>query len=212
MLKKIKEFFYLKYHYSKTTLGLKDYIRNVIRVFYCPTSSFIDQINDDKSLIEIGCGAGPITFLISNRFPKKTLTGFDIDRHSISIANQANTSSNIKFFTGKPSRRDISSYDAVILFDVLHHMTPEQQIEVLEDISFTQQQGNRIYVKCLDSEPRRKVIFNNITDYISSGSKCHYIGIKALVEELKSNGYEIEYRKKIKFSLWSHYIVVGKKK
>ena len=68
---------------------------------YRAIAQFID--NDDKLILEAGCGSGKLCCLLARNFPMSQVTGTDLSENSISLANtlkEAEGAANAAFENG----------------------------------------------------------------------------------------------------------------
>jgi len=86
----------------------------------------------NKMILDVGCGSGFSTVLISEEFTPSRLVAFDYMPEQIEIAKKRNL--NAEFFVGDATNINIPSetFDAVFVMGVLHHI-PEWKI-VLQEI------------------------------------------------------------------------------
>lgn len=75
-------------------------------------------------VLEIGCGIGTITGLLSKYLMKGSVTGIDISPQSINYAKSVHTKrKNIHFITGDINKIELDdSFDFIVLPDVLEHI------------------------------------------------------------------------------------------
>lgn len=64
----------------------------------------LPNLNSHAHCVDIACGTGDITFLLANRYPDADITGLDLTREMIEIAESRNTRRNIQFSVGDMSR------------------------------------------------------------------------------------------------------------
>ena len=100
-------------------------------------------VNKDINILDIGCGPGNmINYLSFNKY-----FGFDDDKKYISYASKKYK--DCKFFCeifSKSSAMKIDKVDVVMLFGLLHHISNNEAIELLENIKLTLKKNYRIIV------------------------------------------------------------------
>ena len=112
----------------------------------------VDLIN--KEILDVGCGSGYSTQLIMREFQPKELFAFDIIPEEVVLAKQRGLSANIFVGDVTDIRLTSEKFDAVFIFDVLHHV-PEWRT-ALKEI-------NRVLKRCgvlLVHEPSKKALDN----------------------------------------------------
>lgn len=89
-------------------------------------------MNDNSSVLELGCGVGIITRLISNKVTSGKIVSSDISPESIEISKSHNKASNIEFDVSDivNFKREGQSFNFITLFDVMEHV-PEQEHEAI---------------------------------------------------------------------------------
>ena len=94
-------------------------------------------INSNTSVLEIGCGIGVLTYLLSRKIKNGVIESMDLSEKSVDYAkkhikqkNVSFTASNIFDFTPKTTE-----FDFVTLFDVIEHVPLERHQELFTKIS-----------------------------------------------------------------------------
>ena len=90
---------------------------------YSKFFGFIDKELKGKAL-EIGCGIGETTNLMSNKYKELNITAIDYDVGQINIAKRNNKLKNVKFMHGDATNMKFKnlSFDYAIETDVFHHI------------------------------------------------------------------------------------------
>ncbi len=163
------------------------------------------QLENDKVVLEIGCGNGHGTKLIKKYFQPKKIVAIDLDPKMIKIAKKNNTDPSILFTVGDVANLASipdKSFDAVFDFGIIHHipnwqdclselkrvLKPEGKL-ILEDLSietFTQGIGN-IYRMIL-KHPYNEMFTR--TEFVSYLDK---LGFKIVKNEVRNPLRLMEY-------------------
>tara|TARA_B110000046_G_scaffold91690_1_gene99672 strand:+ start:1351 stop:2064 length:714 start_codon:yes stop_codon:yes gene_type:complete len=96
-------------------------------------------LKDSDNVLEIGCGIGTQTELLSNRISKGQIDSFDISSKSIDIAKKRlNKRDNVTFTVGDITEVKLKTnfYDFILLPDVLEHIPFKEHDKLFEQISF----------------------------------------------------------------------------
>ena len=96
---------------------------------------FIENIADGESVLDIGCGAGELTYDIAVRARPRLVMGIDMNPKAIAVAKQRYEGKvhNLKFIVGKaPDDLPEMEFDVVVLSNVLEHQ--EDRISFLKSI------------------------------------------------------------------------------
>lgn len=93
------------------------------KLIFPPFFEFIGKNLEGKAL-EIGCGIGITSHLLSKRYKGLAITAIDYDREQIKIAGKHKKTKNIKFQQGDGTNLKFrnSSFDYVIETNVFHHI------------------------------------------------------------------------------------------
>lgn len=94
-------------------------------------------LHTDSNVLELGCGVGTMTFLISKTVKNGQVESVDISTQSIAFCNQKIKAANINFVSGdvvnhRPSCKKI---DFITLFDILEHIPMEKHAELFKNLS-----------------------------------------------------------------------------
>lgn len=89
-----------------------------------------------KKILEIGCGIGALTFLLSKKIGKGKIEAFDPSEKSIAFAQQQISHPNIVFNSSDVLNfsAQFSPYDLILLFDVLEHIPVNDHYKVFSRI------------------------------------------------------------------------------
>jgi len=92
---------------------------------------FVDNVNSEDKVLDIGCGNGALTFEIAKK--AKKVVGIDLDKKNIKIAKKEYWAPNIKYLVGDATK-DLPNqkFDVIILSNVLEHI--ESRVEFLQKI------------------------------------------------------------------------------
>ena len=196
---KYNDVFYL-YKKYKNKLGVKNYLRPIYGLF----DDILEFCEEEKTILDFGCGAGPLSFIIEKNKKPTKIYSYDINENYIITAiNANNKATKINFSTNLINESNI--IQVVIIADVLHHITPfNNKIDILNKIFFLN--PDVIIIKDLNPNNVISCYFNNFTDYISTKSKVEYIGIDTIKNIIPDN-YVIKKIKYKGFFLWSNYII-----
>lgn len=94
-------------------------------------------ISERTNILEIGCGIGSLTYLLSGKIRKGTIEAVDISSKSIEYAKKNIVRPNVHFYASdilgyKPEH---SGFDFVLLFDVLEHIKEEEHTILFQKIA-----------------------------------------------------------------------------
>jgi SAM-dependent methyltransferase len=96
----------------------------------------VHGLNSGSKVLELGCGIGTLTFLISKIVKKGQIESVDISSESIAFAKKRLTQHNLKLVAHdvvdyKPQMKDP---DLITLFDVIEHIPMERHDELFRNL------------------------------------------------------------------------------
>ncbi len=97
------------------------------------------KLKTDCNILDIGCGTGRLVFRLAKAWPKSSIVGVDIDNTGINIAreklNELQLESQVRIVQGDVIESgEQSSFDAILMVEVLHEISPEVRQETIGDI------------------------------------------------------------------------------
>lgn len=136
---------------------------------------------DPRSLLDIGGGHGWYSAELCRRYPQLTATVFDLPGSAAigrEIIARAGMADRVRYRDGDATTDDLGSgYDAVLCFNLVHHLTPEQIVSLFSKTHEALAPGGLLAVMDAFAEPsRRKAAAANFLGlfvYLSSGSQAH---------------------------------------
>jgi SAM-dependent methyltransferase len=136
---------------------------------------------DPRSLLDIGGGHGWYSAELCRRYPQLTATVFDLPGSAAigrEIIARAGMADRVRYRDGDATTDDLGSgYDAVLCFNLVHHLTPDQIVSLFSKIHEALAPGGLLAVMDAFAEPsRRKAAAANFLGlfvYLSSGSQAH---------------------------------------
>jgi len=136
---------------------------------------------DPRSLLDIGGGHGWYSAQLCRRHPRLSATVLDLPGSAAigrEIIAKAGMTDRVEHRDGDATTDDLGSgYDAVLCFNLLHHLTSDQTVELFSRIHEALAPGGLLAVMDAFAEPsRRTAAAANVLGlfvYLSSGSQVH---------------------------------------
>jgi 1-acyl-sn-glycerol-3-phosphate acyltransferase len=92
-----------------------------------------ELIGDRKSILDIGCGYGYLSFYLHYKNKDRIITAIDYDEEKISIAqNSYNKTAHLNFIYQDIMEADLGRQDVIFLNDILHYLSKEKQLKLLQ--------------------------------------------------------------------------------
>jgi 1-acyl-sn-glycerol-3-phosphate acyltransferase len=133
-------------------------------------------------ILDLGCGYGFISYMLSFTSPRRKITGVDYDAEKIRVAlNCFSKNDNLDFVCDDITRYSFENMDAILLSDVLHYLTPECQEELLVRCIDKIRPGGMILIRDADSNDKQLHRTTKITELFST----RIIGFNKTAGDLK---------------------------
>ncbi|HTJ51700.1 MAG TPA: 1-acyl-sn-glycerol-3-phosphate acyltransferase [Cyclobacteriaceae bacterium] len=110
---------------------------------------FEKLIPKQATVLDLGCGYGFLCYMLHFLSADREITGVDYDEEKIATANHCySRNEKINFFHSDITLYEIDKkYDIIIIADVLHYLTPEQQILMLQKAFASVTPGGAVIVR-----------------------------------------------------------------
>lgn len=144
------------------------YIR--IKVHMENKYDFFDRIVPSKAIItDIGCGLGPLVYMLAMLSEERTVLGIDYDADKIAVANH-NFSRNerIRFVCANAATYDLPASDVFIMNDMLHYMDAPSQERLLESCISNLLPGGMLIIRDGDARGTAKHRVTRFTELLST--------------------------------------------
>lgn len=110
--------------------------------------SYDEWIGDRKTIYDIGCGYGYLSYYLHYRDPSRTITGLDYDEEkALTAENALKKNDNLRFEWADVKSYVLQSCDVVFLNDVLHYLPAEEQVNVLNKIVSVLNPGGILFIR-----------------------------------------------------------------
>ena len=99
---------------------------NLVAAWLPALDGVVDKLRRGASVVDVGCGHGASTILMSAAFPASAFLGVDYHEASIRVAGRRASDAGVhgrtRFAALDATELDAASYDLVTMFDCLHDM------------------------------------------------------------------------------------------
>lgn len=157
-------------------ISLMDKAYLPVRLLIAGFDRIIPLIPETGDILDLGCGYGLLTNLISILKPNGNVLGIDPNRKRIEVAKLTQGDrKNISFEIGLAQQlKSDKQFDTIVCCDVLHHIPKEDQIPVLEKLSELLCPNGSLLLKEINDKPRLKYYTNYTQDMLVSGRPLHF--------------------------------------
>lgn len=120
-------------------------------------------------IVDIGCGYGYLTYMLSYLSKNRTFTSIDYDEDKIEIANNCySKNKNIKFINADITTFELPNAEAFVISDVLHYLPEVEQKKLLIHCCDLLSQDGVIVVRDADSEMKSRHLGTRYTEFFST--------------------------------------------
>lgn len=185
-----------------------------------PASSFLELIPDAGTILDIGCGNGTFTSLISQKYPKSKVMGIDADKNKINIAKERYSSVRNLDFKVLDLMHDhnLPVADLYIFIDVLYLLPLDIQEKLIHKICSIMGDKSTLIIKECCKSINYKYLCNYIHDTIfvkiigyTHGQSLYNQRKEDMVEMLKRQNLSVRIIKLDKGYLYPHIVYYCKK-
>ncbi|MEG0517935.1 MAG: methyltransferase domain-containing protein [Bacteroidales bacterium] len=121
-------------------------------------------------IVDLGCGYGPLSLMLSLLSNKRKILGIDYDQEKIEVARHCfSNNKNTEFRQGDIRNLDLPHADVFVLNDVLHYIAPALQTKVIEQCIACLNPNGKIIIRDGDSSKQQKHKTTELTEKWSTG-------------------------------------------
>lgn len=130
---------------------------------------FDKLISRQARIVDIGCGYGFLSYMLSFVSKERKILGIDYDEEKIAVANNCfSKNENIKFVACDAISYDLPESDVFIMNDMLHYMPYERQEALIKKCYENLLEGGLVIIRDGDSENEDKHSVTKITELFST--------------------------------------------
>lgn len=149
------------------------------------------HVPERGSILDLGCGYGIFANYLALLSPLRKVIGVDLDKQKLSFAFRG--LENTSFRWGDATMMQMRGLSAVLLLDVLHHLSSykEQDRLIKKCVKMIKRNGTLIIVE-VDSSPWWKLVFARITDGVLYMGQPVYYRYKSQMVNLLTKHFGVD--------------------
>jgi 2-polyprenyl-3-methyl-5-hydroxy-6-metoxy-1,4-benzoquinol methylase len=185
------------------------------RPYICPFDHILPLVPPGSTVLDIGCGAGLLLGLLAITDRVYRGVGFDVGSQAIAEATKMAGTLDAKEKRLSFWLMDASDawpdglYDVVTLIDVLHHVDPDNQENVIAKAVSHVRPGGLFIYKDMAQRPRWRAAWNRLHDLIVARDWIHYVPSESVEKWGRTAGLVVEHRLRIvNCYLYDHELLV----
>jgi uncharacterized protein len=123
----------------------------------------------EGEILDIGCGYGYITYMLSFTSEKRIITGIDYDEEKISVARHCfSKNDRVQFIAGDVRNYSFEKKDAFLLYDIMHYLPEESQEELLRRCIENLRENGIILIREANKSMKKRHRRTKLTELIST--------------------------------------------
>jgi 2-polyprenyl-3-methyl-5-hydroxy-6-metoxy-1,4-benzoquinol methylase len=123
----------------------------------------------DANVVDLGCGYGFLSIMLGLSSRERTISGIDYDERKIAAACMAVRGlEHVRFFADDITSCELPPADIYILNDVLHYLTKDLQMTLLERCMENLLSGGKIILRDADADLKRRTLYTKFTEIQST--------------------------------------------
>lgn len=196
--------------------GIVTHLKVNYRPLICPFDELLNEVADEKSVFDIGCGSGQFALLLAEFTSVQKIGGIEIDKNLVINANSLLSSYfkkidiNFNVFNGKEIPNVISEYNTIFLIDVLHHIPRKFQFAFLQQVFNKMNIGTRLIIKDIDGGSPL-VFFNKLHDLLFSREIGYEWSFERMDKTVSKIGFKTIKASKKQMYVYPHFTFILKK-
>lgn len=130
---------------------------------------FDSLIPSTASITNIGCGYGTLDYMLAMLSPSRQILGIDYDEDKIDVANASFLKrDNINFVYANALEYDLPKSDVIILCDILHYMSLNDQQFLIEKCAKSLNKGGLMIVRDANTNKKEGQKLTNLSELFST--------------------------------------------
>ena len=182
------------------------------RPYVCPFGALLSWVPRGSSVLDVGCGGGLWLGLLAQRGHIARGGGFDAAAPVVDLARSMASRSGLSAleFLHLPVERPWPSgqFDVVSIVDVLHHVPPAFQAEVIRTAAGKVRPGGRLIIKDIAPEDVVRAMANRLHDLTLARQWVRYMTRDDIVAAAVSAGVVLEHATRINTLWYGHDLCV----
>jgi len=171
-------------------------------------------LNKNSNVLELGCGIGTVTFMLSKTVINGKIESVDLSPKSIEFAQKKLQHSNIYLSVGDVVDYEpkLKNLDIITLFDVIEHIPLERHGDLFRNISNYMESGSKLLIN-IPNPDYIEYLREHRPDKLQVIDQS--IPLETIVENVLNAGLDIQFFEK--YSLWAEndycfYVITRKRR
>ncbi len=169
-------------------------------------------------ILDVGCGFGLFAAYFGQTHPRRRILGVDPDARRVGLAEAVATKLQLHHHRFLPcdafDPRVAGPFDAAYVLDVMHHVPPESQIELLAHLRDQLAPRGLLVMKDITTEPAHELRFTELLDRVMVGwnEPLTYRHHREWGRILSSLGFKVRMVRVPDFLPYPHVVIAARKR
>ncbi len=130
---------------------------------------FHDLLPKEGRILDIGCGYGFMSYMLQFSAPGRDIIGYDYDEEKIDVASHCfSKNGNIHFIKADVTRIHPGPSDAIIISDLLHYLSPDQQRDLIQNCMNALRPNGVLLIRDGDRDMEKKHQATRLSEFFST--------------------------------------------
>jgi 2-polyprenyl-3-methyl-5-hydroxy-6-metoxy-1,4-benzoquinol methylase len=183
------------------------------RPHICPFEVLVDRVPNASRILDIGCGAGLFLTLLASQGRLTYGIGVDVRREAIEYANHVKArlpqASQLEFIVDDGMFRwPKREFDVVSMIDVIHHVPPSQQRNMIQRVATAVAPKGIFIYKDMVRRPLWRAWANRLHDLVLARQWIHYFDVDEVVKVAQGCGLTLVHTARIDRLWYGHELAV----
>jgi trans-aconitate methyltransferase len=125
----------------------------------------------NRPLLDIGCGMGLLAAYLRAHEHCAPIIGMDVDGEKVNLANDILGQENARFYAGDALTTFPEHSGDVVMLDVLHYFSDEQQQQLLEKMAASVAPGGVVLIRVTLNEPTLRFALTRLEEWFVKFSR-----------------------------------------
>ncbi len=166
------------------------------RPYICPFEELIPLVPSGSRVLDVGCGGGLFLTLMADRIGLGDSIGFDANATVIGLAQGAAQRAQLDTLEFRHLAVEEAwpegEFDVVSIIDVMHHVPPDAQRDVIKLCAQHVKPGGILLYKDMCRRPLWRAWMNRLHDLVLARQWIHYAPVQDVVAWARIEGLTLE--------------------
>ena len=181
---------------------------NKLRSLIIPLEQIDKSLPSKGTIADLGCGQGVIAKYIAQN-GQRNIIGVDLNKKRL----PKTFLKNLRFQNGNIMNFNLRNIDGVIMSDVLHHITYNEQNKLIGKIAKSLKKGRIFVIKEIDTGEFFRSRMSRFWDFVFyPNEKIFFRNSKELAKTLEKSGFKVKIKRLMRFFPGSTTLFICTKK